>query len=170
MIAPVVVRLHSAGVQSTTLHMQPATAGTLSRSLASVIPLLAEPAGDWLSSAADTAVASLASRAPVDATLAWFSVLSHEVLPYQGVFLDPKSGQGWTEPRRIRGWLKTGSHSALSTGRTDDHLITLLEHACWLLNRCRSKPSEEHLGRLCELLDHHLLRWVPALSVSLQRF
>jgi hypothetical protein len=147
--------------------MNPATAGQLSRSIASVIPLFAEPAGDWISSASDSEIASFAKLIPKNASVAWFSVLSHEVLPYQGIFLDPKSGQGWTEPRRIRGWLRSGSHSALSTGRTDDHVITLLEYACWLLNRCRSQASEAHLIRLRELLDDHLLRWIPALSVSL---
>jgi len=147
--------------------MNPLTAGDLSRSIASVIPLVAEPAGDWIGSASDSEISALAHLAPKEPKLAWFSVFSYEVLPYQGIFLDPKAGQGWTEPRRIRGWLRSGSHSALSTGRTDDHVITLLEYACWLLNRCRSQDSEAHLTRLRELLDYHLLRWVPALSVSL---
>ena len=152
---------------SITPTIDPSQAGSLSRGIASLIPLVAEPAGDWLESASDPEVVALAAVCPTDPPHAWFSVFSHEVLPYQGVFLDPKSGQGWTEPRRIRGWLRTGPHSALSTGRTDDHVITLLEYACWLLNQCRSQDPEPHLVRLRELLDEHLLRWVPALAASL---
>lgn len=152
---------------STIPEMNSTTAGGLSRGIASVIPLIAEPAGQWLASASDSALVELAPLCPDDPASAWFSVLSHEVLPYQGVFLDPQSGHGWTEPRRIRRWLQSGAHSAVSTGRTDDHVITLLEYACWLLNQCRSSDPEPHLLRLRELLDDHLMRWIPALAVSL---
>ena len=108
------------------------------------------------------------------AAAAHYEVLSHEVFPFQSVYLDPSAMPGGAESDRVSALYTRIGHQWDPGGPTPDHVGLLLHALAFLCGAEADAITDGHadvvrrVQRLqLEVLDEHLLKWWPAFAEAL---
>jgi TorA maturation chaperone TorD len=104
------------------------------------------------------------------------TLLSMEVPPYQGAFLDPEGLVGGEHATRLFELYEASGFTAHRSDVTDDHLGVILGALSFLTGAAEDARAdgahvraEDIDGRIRHLLDHHLLRWLPSFHAAATR-
>lgn len=116
---------------------------------------------------------AIADHDPDELSAAHTAAFGMEVFPYAGVFLDPSAQAGAGADSLHAAYLAIGFDPDTSAPGVD-HLSTLLRalaHASARQADSRRHPAsaEDFAGQTQDLLDTHLLRWLPAWVSAVRR-